>query len=280
MHLPEHIRRFGPAILFATETFESYNALIRDHSIHSNRQAPSRDIGLGFAYANRIRHLASGGKFKVGEFKKRSLAGEQESDGAKKQNEASAVSPEDFRCIGPDAFKFIQSNQQLRKYIGIPDIVSDHARGIVVLLLPFVLITFTSSGGLKRDKAGIRAWEETRSSKLISVAAARQAKLDAHSFIGFASCSIMSGDTCSLDSWVIVRRGKDMMNIGRVAEILQVLGSSSLFSKNPDYILVSLYETGPLAEVYRLPILVNSGLYAMIPFQVLTFLFNLSSLHI
>ncbi|KAI6144442.1 hypothetical protein BKA82DRAFT_78165, partial [Pisolithus tinctorius] len=40
-HLPDHICRFGPAILFATEGFESYNAVIRDHSIHSNRQAPS-----------------------------------------------------------------------------------------------------------------------------------------------------------------------------------------------------------------------------------------------
>ncbi|KAJ3920045.1 hypothetical protein F5877DRAFT_89667 [Lentinula edodes] len=46
-HLPMHIRRFGPAILYATEGFESFNAIIRDHSVHSNHQAPSRDIGHG-----------------------------------------------------------------------------------------------------------------------------------------------------------------------------------------------------------------------------------------
>ncbi|KAK1228871.1 hypothetical protein PQX77_008081 [Marasmius sp. AFHP31] len=63
VHLPDHIRRFGPAILFATESFESYNAVIRCKSTHSNRQSPSRDIAYGFAQGNRIRHLSSGGQF-------------------------------------------------------------------------------------------------------------------------------------------------------------------------------------------------------------------------
>ncbi|KAJ3757100.1 hypothetical protein EV360DRAFT_46748 [Lentinula raphanica] len=63
MHLPMHIRRFGPAILYATEGFESFNAVIRDHSTHSNRQAPSRDIARGFARCNRNRHLLSQGVF-------------------------------------------------------------------------------------------------------------------------------------------------------------------------------------------------------------------------
>jgi hypothetical protein len=63
LHLPSHIRRMGPAILFATEAFESFNAVIRAKSVHSNRQAPSRDIALGFAQGNRIRHILSGGFF-------------------------------------------------------------------------------------------------------------------------------------------------------------------------------------------------------------------------
>ncbi|KAJ7590368.1 hypothetical protein C8J56DRAFT_859767 [Mycena floridula] len=63
LHLPAHIRRFGPAILFATETFESFNALIRSLSVHSNRQAPSRDIARGFANQSRIQHILSGGWF-------------------------------------------------------------------------------------------------------------------------------------------------------------------------------------------------------------------------
>ncbi|KAJ3899459.1 hypothetical protein F5879DRAFT_993759 [Lentinula edodes] len=62
-HLPMHIRWFGPAILYATEGFESFNAIICDHSVHSNHQAPSRDIGWGFAQCSRIRHLLHGGVF-------------------------------------------------------------------------------------------------------------------------------------------------------------------------------------------------------------------------
>ncbi|KAH9003025.1 hypothetical protein EDB86DRAFT_3063037 [Lactarius hatsudake] len=50
LHLPSHIRRFGPAVLFATETFESYNAIIQSKSVHSNRRAPSWDIAIAFAH--------------------------------------------------------------------------------------------------------------------------------------------------------------------------------------------------------------------------------------
>ncbi|KAL0069626.1 hypothetical protein AAF712_003284 [Marasmius tenuissimus] len=65
LHLPTHIQRFGPPILFATEGFESYNAIIRCCSIHSNRHAPSKDIAVAMAKGNRVRHLLSGGHFQV-----------------------------------------------------------------------------------------------------------------------------------------------------------------------------------------------------------------------
>ncbi|QRV96926.1 hypothetical protein RhiJN_24944 [Ceratobasidium sp. AG-Ba] len=61
LHLPEHVERFGPAVLFATETFESYNHVIRLRSVHSNRRAPSRDIGQAFCRLYAIRFLVSGG---------------------------------------------------------------------------------------------------------------------------------------------------------------------------------------------------------------------------
>ncbi|KAE9383725.1 hypothetical protein BT96DRAFT_1105543, partial [Gymnopus androsaceus JB14] len=63
LHLPSHIRRFGPAMLFATESFESYNAIIRARSVHSNRHAPSKDIAHSMARSNRVRHLLNGGAF-------------------------------------------------------------------------------------------------------------------------------------------------------------------------------------------------------------------------
>lgn len=61
-HLPDSIRRFGPANLFATEKFESYNGVIRNSSIHSNRQSPGRDLANSFSYYQLFRSLVSGTK--------------------------------------------------------------------------------------------------------------------------------------------------------------------------------------------------------------------------
>ncbi|RDX41700.1 hypothetical protein OH76DRAFT_1489271 [Lentinus brumalis] len=61
LHLPEHVERFGPALLFSTERYESFNHIFRLCSIHSNRQAPSRDIASAFAQQERCRHVLTGG---------------------------------------------------------------------------------------------------------------------------------------------------------------------------------------------------------------------------
>lgn len=58
-HLLAHIHQFGPAILFATENFKSFNAVVCDHSVHSNCKAPSCDIRWGMACCNHILHLLS-----------------------------------------------------------------------------------------------------------------------------------------------------------------------------------------------------------------------------
>jgi len=52
---------FGPPRLFATEKFESYNAVMRNAALHTNRQAPSRDISRRFSTFKSIRHFVSGG---------------------------------------------------------------------------------------------------------------------------------------------------------------------------------------------------------------------------
>ncbi|KAK0219799.1 hypothetical protein IW262DRAFT_1256337, partial [Armillaria fumosa] len=44
LHLPAHICCFGPAILFAMEVFESFNAVIQAKSVHSNWLSSSQDI--------------------------------------------------------------------------------------------------------------------------------------------------------------------------------------------------------------------------------------------
>ncbi|KAG9122457.1 hypothetical protein FRC07_001140 [Ceratobasidium sp. 392] len=61
VHLPSYIRRFGPALLFSTERFESFNGVFRAASMFSNRHAPSRDISQRFGDLDRVKHIASGG---------------------------------------------------------------------------------------------------------------------------------------------------------------------------------------------------------------------------
>ncbi|KAJ7916453.1 hypothetical protein B0H13DRAFT_2449123 [Mycena leptocephala] len=63
VHLTDHIRRFGPLILYATESFESFNLVIRLRSIHSSKHAPSLDIATAFSHLHAVRHLVSGAMF-------------------------------------------------------------------------------------------------------------------------------------------------------------------------------------------------------------------------
>ncbi|KAF7333564.1 FAD-binding-3 domain-containing protein [Mycena sanguinolenta] len=54
-HLPDDIRRFGPAIRFVTEIYEANNGVFQLSSIYSNRLAPSCDISLKFASMSRVK---------------------------------------------------------------------------------------------------------------------------------------------------------------------------------------------------------------------------------
>jgi hypothetical protein len=62
-HFPESIRRLGQAGLFSTEKFESFNGVLRNASVHSNKQSPGRDIAISFDNYNSLRFLLSGGFF-------------------------------------------------------------------------------------------------------------------------------------------------------------------------------------------------------------------------
>ncbi|KAJ6617842.1 hypothetical protein B0H10DRAFT_1796504 [Mycena sp. CBHHK59/15] len=65
-HLPDHVRRFGPSVIFSTEVFECWNAVFRLCSVLSNHQAPSLDIATTLADMERFKHQVSGGWWKAG----------------------------------------------------------------------------------------------------------------------------------------------------------------------------------------------------------------------
>ncbi|KAJ7924799.1 hypothetical protein B0H13DRAFT_2577007 [Mycena leptocephala] len=60
-HIPDDIRRRGPAVRFSTEVFECFNAIFRLCSVLSNHQAASRDIAAKFANLDRVKHILSRG---------------------------------------------------------------------------------------------------------------------------------------------------------------------------------------------------------------------------
>jgi len=60
-HLPDDIKRFGPLIGEATETFECFNAVFRSCSVYSNHQSPSRDIAIQLADQEGFKQRVTGG---------------------------------------------------------------------------------------------------------------------------------------------------------------------------------------------------------------------------
>ncbi|KAH9175921.1 hypothetical protein EDB89DRAFT_2240784 [Lactarius sanguifluus] len=88
VHLPAFIRRFGPAVLFSTERYESFNHVFRLSCIYSNRQAPSRDSCNTFAAQNRIKHIATGGYWRDNHTKMWVQAGQRILDYASAYDEA------------------------------------------------------------------------------------------------------------------------------------------------------------------------------------------------
>ncbi|KAI8458054.1 hypothetical protein BY996DRAFT_6411177 [Phakopsora pachyrhizi] len=61
IHLSQSIARFGQTSLFSTEKYESYNGVVRQASIHSNRQSSSHDIATSFQNYAALRFFFSGG---------------------------------------------------------------------------------------------------------------------------------------------------------------------------------------------------------------------------
>ena len=81
LHLPECMDNFGPTAAYNTERYtltcsvffrsmtsllhrcESFNSFIRNHNIHGNKRAPSRDIAYRFAVIEHIRYLGCSEKY-------------------------------------------------------------------------------------------------------------------------------------------------------------------------------------------------------------------------
>ncbi|KAJ6474054.1 hypothetical protein C8R47DRAFT_1076489 [Mycena vitilis] len=229
LHLPAHIRRFGPAILFATEAFESFNAIIRAKSVHSNRHAPSRDIALAFAQGNRIRHLLSGGLFLLA-----ASSANADSTSATKFSK----SPAAWKSIGPGPKHLVESPSTVTSYLGLND-KQKPAHGVCTL-----------------DKVRARPIRETLTGQYLP---------DWSNKGGFfRTCqelTLNNGDPCRPGNFVILKR-LDVIGetiVGRVEEIIQQVGSVAAHASVPDGVLIQKVTLLRGRARYGMPTILLSG---------------------
>ncbi|RPD56808.1 hypothetical protein L226DRAFT_513548 [Lentinus tigrinus ALCF2SS1-7] len=241
-HLVPHIRRFGPAVLFATEGFESFNAVVRGKSVHSNRQAPSRDIARAFARANRNRHLLSGGAFLDPELSR--------------ANSISATSnyddnPEAWRTAGP-----LPLALALQPRFGTEDVI----RSMLPderCLQPNIPGTckLTSNVLIKFGTTLTAAHTQGQSDSLCS---------EHHLVSKCASVVGREGEPLQPGNWVLVHSTQTAgrfgpLTIGHINEILQLDRSEAAQENRADIALLEQYRCVGFDDTYGLPRLQSAG---------------------
>ncbi|KAF4609714.1 hypothetical protein D9613_011993 [Agrocybe pediades] len=266
-HLPEHIRRFGPAILFATEAFESFNAVIRAKSVHSNRLAPSRDIALAFGQGNRVRHLFSGGYF----VPRPDGPKDDESDTAQEDPTPESLRQADWRKIGPAASLMIGNDRIPQGYLGLA--VNSH----------------THPGQCESDSTPARPFNATLTWQKFPniLTPARGSATNANDvpelFLTSSKMRLLNGDACPIGQYVILQQhpgagtpgcvnSSPIMYLGCVREILQQKDGDNRKLGLPDGILIQTAsriaapESGPGAAL-RMPRLALTDQWSFVHFS-------------
>ncbi|KAJ6547703.1 hypothetical protein B0H19DRAFT_1307421 [Mycena capillaripes] len=228
LHLPAHIRRFGPAMLFATEGFESFNAIIRSASVHSNRHAPSLDIATRMAKGNRVRHLLSQGFFPSNRDLQAPLAENQSSEPQLKkpplkppsESPWMGISLEELKCCkwtraGNSPLQFMSLNSFGSRLLGWePNSEAEFSPGLSVGIHSNAPRVFTP-----------------------------------------AAVTLINGDTCSVGDWVVwvdSTAHSKISRIGCVAEIIQFAGSAAQQAGKADSLLLSRTIIGEVHGIYKM----------------------------
>ncbi|KAE9400250.1 hypothetical protein BT96DRAFT_993265 [Gymnopus androsaceus JB14] len=252
VHLPEHIRRFGPAMLFATEVFESYNAIICAKSIHSNRLAPSRDIAWAFAKQNRIHHLLSGGIF---------LDREQikvDSEASKKFKDPNLPQTEHITqhwvCIGQSAMDVVSwSSDTVGQYLGI----SDKANEII------------PTGACTLDpKSSEQRWANTQTGRITpNTSNFTETEKMVGSFHRAQDMILSNGDKCRMLTYAACSHpalqnfSRNGIAIAQVVETLRLKRSGGFTSSIADSVLVEAVMVRTTSSSHGMPRLMPSSQY-------------------
>ncbi|KAJ3967756.1 hypothetical protein EV361DRAFT_965326 [Lentinula raphanica] len=218
IHLALHIRRFGPAMLFATEAFESFNAIIRAKSVHSNRQAPSRDIALAFAQGNRIRHLLSQGLFFLHQdsilpSSLPSGSGTVQTYTSLHSSGKSTIKPSPrlftadstkWKTIGPGPVSLLSSQNTVVHYLGLEQKKPNKQGGSVSL-----------------SRTGPHAFKDTLTGMILPTCTAYPENVrNSGQFRKCSSVVMSDGLACPVDSFFIGRNSQGVCFIGQLVEVL------------------------------------------------------------
>ncbi|ETW76444.1 hypothetical protein HETIRDRAFT_174525 [Heterobasidion irregulare TC 32-1] len=281
-HLVYHICRFGLAILFATKLFESFNTVIRAQSIHSNRHAPSKNIAVGFAYGNWVRHIMSGGVFQLCLIVRSSRQTIREGDLELVCQGPLPNGSRTWRMAGPDALALMRASDVRLNFmakqlgllddaeLGIPGMFSatmNVCTHCVDLMMPL--------GIVQHDATPLQRWGALQTS-VQAPHSVQNPQL--HLFLTCASVNLIDGQRADAGTWVLSTHklggGPELARVSRIKEIIQVCGTEAQLEGRVNGVLVQWYTNVGTSAIYKLPILKAAG-WELLSIEALLYAVNM-----
>ncbi|KIY61625.1 hypothetical protein CYLTODRAFT_495162 [Cylindrobasidium torrendii FP15055 ss-10] len=223
LHLPTHVVRFGPAILFATEGFESFNAIIRAASVHSPRSAPSKDIASRMARASRVRHLIHGGYIRVT---------------SPSEHEVWQTTRTQWSAAGVSPLSLLEIDDFGPKLWSLSTVSSVPSR----------------CGAVVSELSKVKSIHETLSFYFLHENLGYTGRMCRTSAGAIAS----NGDICLSSGWIIYQTPYGRQ-VARVLEFVQLSNSPMQREDKVDWALVQLAQVGQLHSAYGMPTVVLSN---------------------
>ena len=154
----------------------------------------------------------------------------------------------DIREIGPQVKLFLQEDVFLKQFF-YPKDTNLHNQRFVKL-------------------SGKLTWDKTQSSKIFQHQRQILTSLKNMHFTSGKSFTCSNGDDCSINDFVLAKDDKGTTVIARILEILQLSGSSEEQQNTPNYLLISIFLTGPTSMTYGMPTLIHQEKYLLVKYNV------------
>ncbi|KAK1221232.1 hypothetical protein PQX77_009237 [Marasmius sp. AFHP31] len=189
VHLPDYIRRFGPALIFSTEQYELFNHVFHLSCIHSNRQAPSRDSCNVFATQEITKHIVTGGYWKD------HIAGK-------------------WVRAGQRILQYMREDKHFRKLLALPNTAYSFSPGHARL-----------ATGQERTQRAL-TWTATEASKTLNADSPAFCLLVNKVFHTAVSLTTCNGDQVRIDNFAAFKY-QDQTHVGCIQEILVMVTNPS-----------------------------------------------------